>query len=83
MLHFEYKNSRSAKSSNNESEHAKKLIENTAPLSCARNSSEKLVVLPSVVTRFSCNVVNGKVHLLLNSYSQPTLISDKFIRKFS
>ncbi len=82
MLHFESKNSQSAKSSNTESELAKKLNENTVSLSCARNSSEKFVVLPSVVARFLCNGVNGKVRLLLDSCSQPTLISDKFIRKF-
>ncbi len=39
-------------------------------------------MLPSVVARFSCNGVDVKIRLLLDSCSQPRLISDRFVQKF-
>lgn len=50
-------------------------------LSCL-NSVEKFVLLPTAVVKFVCGDVSGTCRILLDSCSQPNLISDTFVRKF-
>ncbi|KAK7582689.1 hypothetical protein V9T40_014134 [Parthenolecanium corni] len=88
LLHFEFKKSyadksvpseKSSSSAQNSSE--SRSVKKQSYL-CLRNSPNKFVILPSAIIRFSCNGVVGKARVLLDSCSQPTLVSNLFVRKF-
>lgn len=46
------------------------------------SSNKKFIMLPSALVRFECEKVSGLVRILIDDCSQPTLISDAFVRKF-
>ncbi len=88
LLHFEFKKSYADKSAPSEksSSSAQNSLESRSvekqSYSCSCNSPNEFIVLPSAIICFSCNGVIGKARVLLDSCSQPTLVSDLFVRKF-
>lgn len=46
------------------------------------NKPRKTILLPTTTVRFHCGKISGTARILLDSCSQPTLISDKFVRGY-
>lgn len=42
----------------------------------------ELILLPSAIVRFQCVEIRGSARILLDSCSQPTMVSDGFVQKF-
>ena len=89
LLHYEFKNpkydnSKSDKTTSDGKSNDTKseILESKSTNVCA--PERKLVLLPTVVTRFqSGDRYGNNCRVMLDSCSQPTLISDTFVRRFN
>jgi len=96
-LHFvvsnqknEEKLSSSSSPASVESENSDEILDGKLPaekikltFSCSSfEAGNELVLLPSAIVRFQCGEKSGFARVLLDSCSQPSLVSDVFVRKF-
>lgn len=50
--------------------------------SCTLIEEKQVVLLSSAIGKFKCGTIFGKARILLDSFSQATMISDSFTKKF-
>lgn len=77
LLHFEFKER--DPSSTEEKSTEEKI---TKSCSTVLSASNTVILLPSAVVRFNCNSVYGNMRVLLDSCSQPTVISDRVVARY-